>query len=964
MLILTVGAACGGDPAGPPITVSISPSTATVLAGGSQTLSATVGNSSDVRVTWTSTGGTVTGSGSTVTWAAPTTAGTYTVTVRSVADPAQMAAAVMTVNDIAVTISPATITVAGGASQAFTATVAGAANTGVTWSSSAGVASGTGPTATWVAPPTPGGYTVTATSIADPAKRATATVTVPPLVIVLTPSLITVGAGGSVPLVATVTGNVNTTVVWSVAGGTITGTGNAVTWNAPGAGGSYTLRATSAVDDGVTAVVAAVVTPIAIALTATNVTLYRGQSTRITAAVSGAATGKDALTWRTSCGTLEATGTIADVVAPQAAGDCVVRATSVTDTTRSSSLMVTVRPEYLVTSLNDVDDGACNFTHCSLREALREATITPGADEVLLGTSPLRPVSGTITLTSALPVITTPMRIRGPGAATLTIDAAATNAAQRRILTLTGASPVTIADVTLRGGIMTTAGGLLVETGSTLTLQRVTLRDNVALSGFGGGALVFGGSALVLDESIIEQNSARTANGSGGGIAVGSGSTLEVRGGTVRGNVAEGAFAGGIGAMGSSVTVTNSTITGNRAFGGGGGIAVWEGGSLTVTGGSVSNNVASSETGNGVGGAIVAGAPSVAAATRVTVLLRQVLIENNEAVTQGGALQFTRNAGVTLDRVIVRNNRVSGATSAPTLIWGGGALFGVGVTATIEQSTFRDNAVNQSRDDRDGGGGIAVAALESNTLAQIIIDRSTFANNRSNRRGGAITVEGAAHVTVTNSTLSGNTASVGGALWSRRAVILRNVTLARNNATSSAGGIGVGAAGSVSLNNVLLSRNRLGAITQSCLTSGGTVQTLGNNLSDDTSCSIFGGTDRSSVDAGIDTVLVDNGGLTLTHALQVGSAAINAGSPTTCSPIDQRGVARIGTCDIGAVEFTGAPPASLFRLVPSALGSAVHAILATPQVMVRGPARAAPLHGPRASAGELAGGSGATGRQP
>ncbi len=964
MLILTVGAACSGDPAGPPITVSISPSTATVSAAASQTLSATVSNSSDTRVTWTSTGGTVTGSGNTVTWTAPTTAGTYTVTARSAADPAQSAAAVITVNEITVTISPATVTVAGGATQAFTATVINAANTGVAWSASGGVVSGTGPTATWVAPSTPGSYTITATSIADPARRATATVTVPPLAIVLTPSSITVGAGGSVPLVATVTGNVNTGVVWSAAGGTITGTGNTVTWNAPGAGGSYVLRATSAADASVSASVTAVVTPIAIALTAPNVTLYRGQSTRITAAVSGAAAGKDAISWRTSCGTINATGTPVDFVAPQAAGNCTVSATSVTDTTRTQTLLVTVRPEYLVTSLDDVDDGACNFTHCSLREALREANATPGADDVLLGVTPLRPIGGTITLTSALPAITTPISVRGPGAAALTIDAAATNAAQRRILTMTGASPVTIADVTLRGGIMTTAGGLLVETGSTLTLQRVTLRDNVALGGFGGGALVFGGSGLVLDESIIEQNTARTTNGSGGGIAVGSGSTLEVRGGTVRGNVAEGAFAGGIGAMGSSVTITNATVTGNRAFGGGGGIALWEGGSLTVTGGSVSNNIATSEISSGVGGGIVAGAPSVSALTRVTVLLRQVLLENNESVTQGGALQFTRNADVTLDRVIVRNNRVTGAGNPSGLIWGGGAYLGVGVTATIGQSTFRDNSVDQTKEDREGGGGIAVAALESNVLAQLIIDRSTFAGNRSHRRGGAITVEGAAQVTVTNSTMSGNTASVGGAIWSRRAMSLRNVTIARNSTTSSAGGIGVGAAGSVSLNNVLFARNRLGASAQNCLTSGGTVQTLGNNLSDDASCSIFGASDRSSVEAGIDTVLADNGGLTWTHALQAGSAAINAGSPATCSPIDQRGVARVGTCDIGAVEFTGATPASSLRVVPPAPGRSVRSSPTTPREMVRGPARAAPLQGPRVEVGVLAGGSGASSRHP
>ena len=53
--------------------------------------------------------------------------------------------------------------------------------------------------------------------------------------------------------------------------------------------------------------------------------------------------------------------------------------------------------------------------------------------------------------------------------------------------------------------------------------------------------------------------------------------------------------------------------------------------------------------------------------------------------------------------------------------------------------------------------------------------------------------------------------------------------------------------------------------------------------------------------------LADNGGPTLTHALQPGSPAINRGDPAA-PPQDQRGYSRLGVPDVGAFEFNGIPP--------------------------------------------------------
>ena len=91
---------------------------------------------------------------------------------------------------------------------------------------------------------------------------------------------------------------------------------------------------------------------------------------------------------------------------------------------------------------------------------------------------------------------------------------------------------------------------------------------------------------------------------------------------------------------------------------------------------------------------------------------------------------------------------------------------------------------------------------------------------------------------------------------------------------------------------------------------GSVIVSSGNNLSDDATCTTFVASgDKNNTTAGVNTTLSDNGSATRTHALNTGSAAINAGNAGTCIATDQRGYARSGVCDIGAFEFGGAPPA-------------------------------------------------------
>lgn len=79
------------------------------------------------------------------------------------------------ISGVTVSISPTSASIATGGTQPFSATVTGTTNSAVTWSANGGSVSSSG---LYTAPGTPGTYTVTATSVADSTKSATATVNV------------------------------------------------------------------------------------------------------------------------------------------------------------------------------------------------------------------------------------------------------------------------------------------------------------------------------------------------------------------------------------------------------------------------------------------------------------------------------------------------------------------------------------------------------------------------------------------------------------------------------------------------------------------------------------------------------------------------------------------------------------------------------------------------------------------
>jgi hypothetical protein len=201
-------------PPGGGVSVTVTPSTASVVTGGTQAFQATVTGTSDTAVTWeiqeAPAGGSI-GSGGLYT--APATAGTYHVVARSHFDTGVIGTATVTVSTtpppISVSITPTAPTADACATVTFRATVSGSTNQGVNWSVQEGAAGGTITTGgVYTAPGTAGTYHVRAAAKADTSKTSTVPVVVGDervLSVSVNPSTNSVTPSGTAQFTATIT---------------------------------------------------------------------------------------------------------------------------------------------------------------------------------------------------------------------------------------------------------------------------------------------------------------------------------------------------------------------------------------------------------------------------------------------------------------------------------------------------------------------------------------------------------------------------------------------------------------------------------------------------------------------------------------------------------------------------------------------------------------------------------------
>jgi len=231
---------CSGTIGG--VTVSVSPTSATLYGGQSQQFTATVTNASNTAVTWSISPvgvGSVNSSGLYTAPASITSQQTVSVTATSQAESTVSASATVTLMPpVSVSVAPPTATLYGGQTQQFAATVSNTSNTAVNWSISPSVGS-ISTSGLYTAPAsitTQQNVTVTATSQAYPSASASATVhLMPPVSVAISPTSASILPGQTQQFTATVANTSNTAVTWSI-NPTSTGTINS--------SGLYTAPAT------------------------------------------------------------------------------------------------------------------------------------------------------------------------------------------------------------------------------------------------------------------------------------------------------------------------------------------------------------------------------------------------------------------------------------------------------------------------------------------------------------------------------------------------------------------------------------------------------------------------------------------------------------------------------------------------------------------------------------------------
>ncbi len=285
-----------------------------------------------------------------------------------------------------------------------------------------------------------------------------------------------------------------------------------------------------------------------------------------------------------------------------------------------------------------------------------------------------------------------------------------------------------------------------------------------------------------------------------------------------------------------------------------------------------------------------------------------LLITNCEIYDNSSKSGVINHGALTMDTCKIHNNEWGGLQSSGTVMNvlnshvydnSVGVSFDNGGTGTIENSLIYDNQGTQK-----GGGGIKVFS----DITLTVNNSSIYQNTAIEENGGGIAMAGYwSTVSINNSTISRNEAQEGGGLSGGNSysnlLTLSNVTLIENRADT-----GGGISGWARLYNTIVAHNTA-KLGDNCAPLS-TVEAVENNILFNADCGFMvppgGDSDYLDVDPQIVSFIPEVG----FAPLSPDSPAINAGDTPSCvSSTDQRGMARVGICDIGSYEYTtpGAP---------------------------------------------------------
>jgi hypothetical protein len=312
-----------------------------------------------------------------------------------------------------------------------------------------------------------------------------------------------------------------------------------------------------------------------------------------------------------------------------------------------------------------------------------------------------------------------------------------------RILEITREKGVKIQGVQMLGGGDVDSGGAVrASQGAAVTLETVSLHDNI--SELRGGAVACEGcKSLRLQGAFnIDDNLVQSATSASGG-AVWSNAPTVIDG-----------VGGGLAGFDNARMTQNTADPGGADLGRGG--AIFAGDDLTITNTRLADNEA---LGIGSGGAIALEGPP---GEKPRLELRGTTLDGNVAEGRGGALDaFGMNGVVDVRRSAIVGNLANGTPASADTASGGGVF-------TSAKSTFVDTVIAEnevSGDTVSRGGGIAMSSGNDSDPQQLTLVRTSVTQNvlvqgAIQQAGGGIYAQG--DLTAVNSTISANSAAAAG----------------------------------------------------------------------------------------------------------------------------------------------------------------------------------------------------------
>lgn len=500
-------------------------------------------------------------------------------------------------------------------------------------------------------------------------------------------------------------------------------------------------------------------------------------------------------------------------------------------------------------------------------------------------------------------------------------------------------------------------GGAIYNNGGTLNVDDSIIRQNLAsgLSGSGGAILSTDG-AVTITNSVLRNSSAVRA---GGAIEMINGSLMFQNSNMVDntteqlfnppfGNVPNPGNGGGLHVSGTaSVDIVNSYVTGNLAVSEGGGLWNQVGAIMTVDRSFIKTNVALGDDAtnggagifnnggtlnvlnktrienNGATGLSGSGGGIFSTAGDVTISGTKML--GNSANRAGGAIEII-DGSLTVFRSNLNNNCVDGCAGAANP-GNGGALHVTGNSTFVD---IKSSTVNGNTAGREGGGlwnmsgsemYLTRTTVDGNTSAGTAADdggagifnnggymqiaTSTISNNDALAgNGGGIHNATGGDIAMLRSTVSGNDATNGGGIFNNGNNFKTVAsTVAFNTADELGGGVASPGDGTADLSSSIVSQN---TATNGQDVSGSILSLDYNLIGINDGAFTPEANDLTDVNPLLGP-LANNGGQTMTHALDGSSPAVNAGDPAITS-IDQIGQPLDGVRDMGSFEAQGAAP--------------------------------------------------------